>query len=402
MARKPRMISIQSLIRELSTKNVKKYGNDFLQTWDKTRDELEATLLVAEILRGLYDDNVSSKIYESGLAVSWFRDKSTRTRFSFKSASNLLGLDVQDLDEEKSQVSHGETVRETANMISFLTEVIGIRDDKFLGEGHRFQKEVSEAVQDGYKEGVLPQRPSIINLQCDRDHPTQSLCDLLHLKTTFGGLHKLKKKKIAMTWAYSPSYGKPLSVAQGISGVMTRFSMNVVLAYPKGYHLIPELEKLFADQAKKSGGSFAITNNMNEAFADADIVYPKSWASYRAMQARAKLYRKGDATGLAKLEKAELRENAKHKDWECTEKMMKLTKGGKALYMHCLPADVSGLSCKEGEVARSVFDRYKIATFKQAGYKPYIIAAMMVLTKFNNPSKVMRFLARRKLTKIKT
>jgi ornithine carbamoyltransferase len=81
---------------------------------------------------------------------------------------------VQDLDEGKSQIAHGETVRETANMISFLTEVIGIRDDMFLGAGHTYMLEVAEALDDGFAQGVLPQRPAIVNLQCDIDHPTQA------------------------------------------------------------------------------------------------------------------------------------------------------------------------------------------------------------------------------------
>lgn len=395
MPRRVKKSTVRHLIRELAKRRIGNYGRDFLQTWDKTRDQLEATMLLAEILREMRDINISPKIYDSGLAVSWFRDKSTRTRFSFKSAANLLGLDVQDLDEEKSQISHGETVRESANMISFLTEVIGIRDDKFLGEGHAFQKQVAEAVEEGFRDGILPQRPSIINLQCDRDHPTQSLSDFLHLKHYFGGIEKLRGKKIVMSWAYSPSYGKPLSVAQGICSMATKLGMEVVLAYPKGYNLIPELEKLFYKQAKESKGSFAISNNMKEAFKDAEIVYPKSWASYAAMQKRTKLLRKGDKKGLDQLEKKELKENAKHKDWECTERMMKLTRRSKALYMHCLPADVSGLSCKEGEVAVSVFDRYRIQTFKEAGYKPYIIAAMMMLAKTDNPVKMIRNILRR-------
>jgi ornithine carbamoyltransferase len=65
--------------------------------------------------------------------------------------------------------------------------------------------------------------------------------------------------------------------------------------------------------------------------------------------------------------------------------MMKLTKDGSALYMHCLPADITGLSCKEGEVDNSVFDRYRIPLYKQASYKPYIIAAMIFLAKVKDP-----------------
>ena len=136
------MRSINQVFDELKKLKSDLYSNDFLLTWDKTEDELRQTLLVAEALKFLRDHNISTKVFDSGLAVSNFRDNSTRTRFSFASACNMLGLEVQDLDESKSQIAHGETVRETANMISFLTDIIGIRDDMFLGEGHTYMKEV--------------------------------------------------------------------------------------------------------------------------------------------------------------------------------------------------------------------------------------------------------------------
>ena len=329
-------------------------------------------------MKKLYEDNVSLRLFDTGLAISNFRDNSTRTRFSFASASNLLGLAVQDLDESKSQIAHGETVRETANMISFLTQVIGIRDDMYLGAGHTYQVEVAKALDDGFAQGVLPQRPGIVNLQCDIDHPTQCMADLCWLKEHFGSLENLRGKKIAMTWAYSPSYGKPLSVPQGVIGLMTRFGMNVSLAHPEGYTLIPEVVELAAKQAKASGGSFTQVSTMEEAFADADIVYPKSWAPYEVMGIRTKLLRAGDKDGLRELEKKCLANNAKYKNWECDEAKMKLTKGGKALYMHCLPADITDVSCPAGEVAASVFERYRIPTYKEAAYKPFIIAAMIL------------------------
>ena len=208
---------IKQMIKELGaldTKNM--YLNDFFHTWKESDDEIEAVFKVAEILRGLRENNISTKVFDSGLAISIFRDNSTRTRFSFSSACNLLGLAVQDLDEKKSQIAHGETVRETANMISFMADVIGIRDDMYIGKGHTYQKNVAQAVQEGFEDDVLEQRPTLVNLQCDIDHPTQSMADMLHVINEFGGVENLKGKKIAMTWAYSPSYGKPLSVPQGI------------------------------------------------------------------------------------------------------------------------------------------------------------------------------------------
>ncbi|MFZ4413118.1 MAG: knotted carbamoyltransferase YgeW, partial [Bacteroidales bacterium] len=327
-------------------------------------------------------------------------DNSTRTRFSFASAANMLGLTVQDLDEGKSQIAHGETVRETSNMISFLTEIIGIRDDMYLGAGHTYMKEVANSLEDGFNEGVLPQRPAVVNLQCDIDHPTQSMSDLLHLKTYFGSLENLKGKKIAMSWAYSPSYGKPLSVPQGIIGLMTRYGMEVELAYPEGYSLIPEVIAVADKNAKLSGGSFKIVNSMEDAFKNADIVYPKSWAPYSVMQDRTKLLYADDKIGLKDLEKACLTNNAKFKNWECDAEKMKLTKNGEALYMHCLPADITGISCAEGEVAKDVFEKYRIETYKEAGFKPYIIAAMMLTSRFKDPAALLSSMNTRNVKRI--
>jgi len=72
---------------------------------------------------------------------------------------------------------------------------------------------------------------------------------------------------------------------------------------------------------------------------------------------------------------------------------MKLTREGKALYLHCLPADISGVSCNEGEVAASVFERYRVPLYKQAGFKPYVIAAMMLANRFEQPAEVLKKLA---------
>lgn len=381
---------IKSLIGQLAQLNYKNmYMNDFLLTWEKSDQEVAATFLVADILRGLRQRNISSRMFDSGLGISLFRDQSTRTRFSYTSACNLLGLTMQDLDEGKSQVAHGETVRETANMVSFMADVIGIRDDMYIGKGNAYMREVAEAVQQGYLEGVLEQRPTLVNLQCDIDHPTQSMADMLHLINHFGGVENLKGKKLAMTWAYSPSYGKPLSVPQGVIGLMTRFGMEVSLAHPKGYGVMPEIEAVAVKNAAKSGGKFTKANSMEEAFDGAHIVYPKSWAPFSAMEKRTNLYGDGDFDAIKSLEKELLAQNAQHKGWECTESLMASTHEGEALYMHCLPADITGVSCKEGEVAASVFDRYRKPMYQEASYKPYIIAAMIMLAKAKCPADTL-------------
>ncbi len=376
-------------INKLHDLNANLHRKDFLLTWEKSHNELLLVLEVAEILREMRKQNISSRVFDSGLAVSIFRDNSTRTRFSYASACNLLGCAIQDMDETKSQIAHGETVRETAQMISFLTEFIGIRDDMYLGEGNKYMREVAASLDEGFENGILPQRPAIINLQCDMDHPTQSMSDFLHLINRFGSIENLKGKKITMSWAHSPSYGKPLSVPQGVIALMSRFGMDVTLAHPEGYELIPEIVDLARNNAAQSGGNFRVTNSMNDAMVDAEIVYPKSWAPFKVMEQRTELLRKADKQGLAELEKQCLAQNSKHIDWEYNVAKMNLTKDKNALYMHCLPADISDVSCKNGEVSANVFEKYRLDTYQEAGYKPYIIGSMLLTSRFEKPLQIL-------------
>ncbi|HEX37589.1 MAG TPA: knotted carbamoyltransferase YgeW [Candidatus Cloacimonetes bacterium] len=379
---------------------VNMYNQDYLLTWEKSLNEINATILLADIFKELHKNGISLKTFETGLGISIFRDKSTRTRFSFVFACDALGLDVVSLDEEKSQVSHGETVRETAVMISFLSEVIGIRDDMYIGAGDSYMREVGQAVQKSYDKGVLAQRPSVINLQSDIDHPTQSLSDLSKLVDYFGSSENLKGKKLAMTWAYSPSYGKPLSVPQGIIALMTRFGMDVTLAYPEGYELMPEVVRQAEIFSKESTGSFRITHSLENACKEADVVYPKSWAPFEIMKQRTELLKKKDVKALDKLEQECLQQNSRFMNWECNKNLMELTRNGNALYMHCLPADISGVSCKQGEVTEKVFEKYKKDLYHQASYKPFVIAAMIFLTRMKDPLVTLEKLIRKNTSRI--
>jgi ornithine carbamoyltransferase len=171
---------------------------------------------------------------------------------------------------------------------------------------------------------------------------------------------------------------------------MTQFGMDVTLAHPEGYNLMPECMEVARKNAAANGGAFQVAETMEDAFAGADIVYPKSWAPFQVMGKRTELLRAGDSAGLKDLEKACLAQNAKFMDWECTEEKMKATKDGKALYMHCLPADISGVSCKQGEVAESVFERYRLDTYREAGFKPFVIAAMILSGRFQDPARMLR------------
>jgi ornithine carbamoyltransferase len=118
------------------------------------------------------------------------------------------------------------------------------------------------------------------------------------------------------------------------------------------------------------------------------------------MERRTDLFGRNDHDGIKYLEQELLAQNAKFKDWECTEELMGLTKEKSALYMHCLPADISGVSCAQGEVAASVFDRYRDPLYFEASYKPYVIAAMIFLAKFENPAEKLSQLLQQKSARI--
>lgn len=227
------------------------------------------------------------------------------------------------------------------------------------------------------------------------------MSDLIHIIKHFGGEQNLKGKKICMSWAYSPSYGKPLSVAQSIINLLPRYGANVYLAYPEGYDLLPEIVEQAQKGAVEGHGSLTVTNNMDEALKDAEVIYCKSWAPYNIHEKKRDLIRsgKGDSQEMKDMEKAGLEINATHKDWTVTEAKMKLTKPtyshifnkqlNEAEYMHCLPADISGLSCKDGEVEQEVFERHRIATYLEAKNKPFVQAAMILITRFDNVGELL-------------
>ncbi len=206
----------------------------------------------------------------------------------------------------------------------------------------------------------------------------------------------LKGKKVAVTWAYSPSYGKPLSCPQSLISLLPRFGMDVTLAHPEGYDLMPEVVERAKGYAAESGTTFKQVSTMAEAFEGADIVIPKSWAPFAAMEKRTNLYAEGDDAGIAALEKELLAQNATHQDWCSTTELMEKTANGQdTIFMHPLPADISGVSCEHGEVNADVFDMHRVGMYKEASYKPYAIAAMMFLQKVADPAATLKALDER-------
>ncbi len=345
-------------------------GRSLLLTTDFDDGELESLLAVARRFEALDLAGVKLDLLPNELAYAVFFDNSTRTKSAWAGATARLGMSPVIVDGSSTQVAHGETARETGAMLGMNAHALGIRHDLILGEGNAFMREMLRGITE-YLEATEQKRTvPAVNLQCDIDHPTQALADLLWMQERVGDL---RGKKIGVSWAYSPSYAKPLSVPQGLIQLMTRFGADVTLAHPEGYDLLPQCLSAAEEASARSGGSFRVTNQMDEAFEGAHIVYPKSWGPMDLMRERVGVR---DEEKLAEIEGRMLARNARHTEWICDERRMATT--ADALYMHCLPADIGD------EVQPSVMDRFRLDVAREAQKKVYVIMALLAVAKVDD------------------
>ena len=355
------------------------YGRSLLTTHDWSTDDLDALLAAASRLEALDRAGVRVDVLRGELAYAMFFDNSTRTKSAWAGAAARLGMHPVIVDGSSTQVSHGETAEETGAMLGMNAHALGVRHDLILGEGNAFMRDVQRGI-DGYLAATDDARVvPIVNLQCDIDHPTQSLADLLWLREHFGG--SVAGKRITVSWAYSPSYAKPLSVPQGVVSLLTRFGAHVTLAHPPGYELLDEPMAWATDGAAASGGSLRVTDDMDDAFAGAQAVYPKSWGPQVLMRERVAANRQGDRDAMHDIEQRALAQNAEFRGWICDERRMALT--ADALYLHCLPADIGA------EVSPGVMDQFRVAVAREANKKVYVVMALLAAAKVPDLTAVL-------------
>jgi len=354
-------------------------GRDLLTTQEWSTADLDAVRQVARALGELDKAGVRAALCPDELAWAVFFDQSTRTKSAWAGAASRLGMQPVIVDGSSTQVSHGETAVETGAMLGMNSHAMGIRHDLILGEGNAFIRDVANGIRDYLAATADPRKVPVVNLQCDVDHPTQTMADLMWLEERFGDI---ADRKITVSWAYSPSYAKPLSVPQGLITLLTRFGAHVTLAHPPGYRLTDESMDAAAGNAASSG-SFRVVDDMDEAFLGADIVYPKSWGAYDLMLERIDANAAGDTVELASIEQRALERNAEFTDWICDERRMATTAGGDALYMHCLPADIGA------EVSPGVMEQHKVNVARQANWKMYVVMALIAAAKVDDLAAVL-------------
>jgi N-acetylornithine carbamoyltransferase len=317
-------------------------GRHFITEQDWSVDELETLFTLAADLKVAKKEGRATPLLAGKTLYMIFFDASTRTRNSFETGMTQLGGHAIFLSPDKMQISHGENARDTAKVLSRYGEGIAIRHCAY-GEGNAYLREVAANA------GV-----PVLNMQCDIYHPCQILADYLTIREKFG---KTRGRKLGVAWTSAPNYVRPLSVPQSLILMMPRFGLDVTLAYPPEFKLMPHIEEQARANAQAAGTKFEITHRFEDAFENADVVIPKSWGPLVTTQDK--------TAGLALIEK--------YPTWRCDAKHMALGKKH-ILYMHPLPAD------RGREVTDEVIDGPHSVVYDEAENRLHVQKALMALT----------------------
>lgn len=318
-------------------------GRDLISDLDFTREEVETVLDVAlDLKRKRALGEPHAYLRDKALAMLFFFS-STRTRGSFEAGMAQLGGHAAFIESRTTQISHGDTEKELGDIFGRYFDGIAIRHVDW-GIGNRYLNLVAEA-----------SRVPVLNMQCEYYHPHQILADLLTIREKKGT--DLRGKKMVVSWAYAASYLKPISVPQSLIQQMTRFGLDVTLAHPPEFKLMPEIMEIAEKQAAEYGTKFEVVDSMETGFEDADIVYAKSWGPLLTTQ---------DQDEGKKIQD-------QYENWITDADKMGLAKDD-AIYMHPLPAD------RNVEVTDEVIDGPNSVVFDEAENRLHVQKAVMALT----------------------
>ncbi|MGS0972289.1 MAG: ornithine carbamoyltransferase [Candidatus Izemoplasmataceae bacterium] len=320
-------------------------GKHFITLEEWSIEEIDKLLEVAHQLKDDFYQNRPTKYLEDKTAFLMFFEQSTRTRNSMEAGLAQLGGHANFLDTSTMQISHGESAKDTAVILSSYGHGIACRNC-FWEVGNKYLRSMAE-------HATVP----IMNLQCDLYHPMQGLADLMTIQED---KKETKNVKVSVIWAYATSHKKPISVPLTQVLLFPRYGMDVTLAHPIGYELPDWVIEKAKKNALENGGSFKITHNMEEAYRDADVVIPKNWGSWVNNPSTEVL--------------DDVLES--YKGWKCTEEMIALS-AKDVSYMHALPAD------RGNEVEDSVIDGKHSIVYQEAENRLHTAKAVMAMTMGN-------------------
>ena len=318
-------------------------GRDLIGDLDFSKEEVETVLEVAyDLKRKRALGEPHAYLRDKTLAMLFFFS-STRTRGSFESGMAQLGGHAAFIESKTTQIAHGDTEREIGDIFGRYFDGIAIRHVDW-GVGNRYLNFVADA-----------SRVPVLNMQCEIYHPFQILADLMTIQEKKGS--NLRGVKMVVSWAYAASYLKPISVPQSLILQMPRFGLDLTLAHPPEFKLMPDVMEQAKAAAVKAGTKFEVVDDMEAGFDDAEVVYAKSWGPLLTTQDPEEGKRIQD----------------QYEGWITDEKKMSVAHKD-AIYMHPLPAD------RNIEVTDAVIDGPQSVVFDEAENRLHVQKAAMALT----------------------
>lgn len=291
---------------------------NFLTTADLSRDELEA--LIQSALTVKNDRRPSSVLAGKSVALVFF-NPSLRTRASMQVGIHELGGNAVvlepggtswTLEHREGAVMDGDKTEHIAEFVRVLGRycaAIGVRTFAALKD---WNEERTDPVLTAFaRYAEVP----VINLESAMHHPCQAMADMMTIREKLGA----SPKRVVLSWAWHPK-PLPMAVPNSFALAAAQMGHQLVIAHPQGYELDDELMRTMKTVATAAGGSVEVTNDVNFAFADAEVIYAKSWGA-KQFYGRAEKEIQG---------RAQYR-----RQWIVDEQKMERT--NRAIFMHCLP-----------------------------------------------------------------
>jgi N-acetylornithine carbamoyltransferase len=290
----------------------------FLKTSDWTRAELDGLLDSALACKQARE---SDQLLAGRSVALIFFNPSLRTRASMQVGIYELGGNPVVLEPGGTSwtLEHREGAVMDVDKTEHLAEFVRVLERYCVAIGVR----TFAALKDWKEERLDPVLNAfaryagvpIVNLESAMHHPCQSMADMMTIRERLGE----GRKKVLLTWAWHPK-PLPMAVPNSFALAAAQMGHEITIAHPAGYELDDELMATIGMQAEENGGSVQVTNDVDEAFDNVEVVYAKSWGSRNFY---------GNAEG-------DIAERAPHRaNWMVDEAKMARTRNG--IFMHCLP-----------------------------------------------------------------
>ena len=325
---------------------------NFITLQDYSKKEINS--LIDTAIKGKYN-GFNKKLSGKKIALLFF-NPSLRTRTSFEIGIKELnahcivlepGKGMWNLEIDENVVMDKDNPEHVKDAVKVLCKYVDAIDIRSFPKLENWKEDKQDKIIQAF---VKYSNKPIISMESNLFHPCQALADLMTVKENFSSY---KNKKFVLTWAPHPK-ALPIAVPNSALLAASKIGMDVTLLCPKQYILDSYIIKKTMLNCKENNSEFIITDNLEQGYNDADIIYAKSWGSKE-------YYGNWDQEKLLKL---------KLSDYIVDSKKMSLTNNAK--FMHCLPVR------RNVVVSDEVIDSSNSVVYDQAENRLHAQKAMLL------------------------